>query len=512
MAGEAGADVPEIEGYDSFSPIGRGGMAGVWRARQMSLDRPVAVKILDAEQGATDEDVDRFQSEARAAARMSHPGIVQVYDAFYRGGRFCIVMELVEGATLGALIRRRGRLSQDEALRVAADVAAALGYAWDRLRLVHCDVKPENVLLGSDGAAKVTDFGLSRSLSSLAARRAPDGEAWVFGTPAYMPPEQCTGEPDLKPQADMYSLGATLYHAVTGRRLFEGTDPDDVMREQVEERVADPVRLAPELSPFFRDFLERLLAKKPADRFPSWAAVLDSVSELREGRPATLPPLDPATQPSTLGRDPGRDAERAALLRRIPRAERRAATKKAAKIVVRAGAVAAASGGPPPFGETLLAGLRRFPRRFLESPLPAGLVGAALLLLAAAALAARDRAAARGECLRRIAALETACETAVPPTPAALAAALSDLDVFRGSPLAAGGADLACRADALRETLGAEAKARAKRTVEDLFEAASPLAAAGRAKDAARFLRKYDGPWAAETLALREDRARRLPH
>ena len=267
---ESESSVPEIEGYDSFSLIGRGGMASVWRARQMSLDRPVAVKILDAEQSASDEDIDRFQSEARSAARMSHPGLVQVYDAFYRGGRFCLVMELVEGSTMGAQIRRRGRFSQDEALRVAADVADALGYAWDRLRLVHCDIKPENILIGADGAAKVTDFGLSRSLSSLAARRAGDEEAYVFGTPAYMPPEQCTGEPDLKPQADMYALGATLYHAVTGHRLFEATDPEDVMRSQVEEQVDDPTGFAPELSPFFCDFLERLLAKDAANRFPTW--------------------------------------------------------------------------------------------------------------------------------------------------------------------------------------------------------------------------------------------------
>ncbi|MBQ9725921.1 MAG: serine/threonine protein kinase [Kiritimatiellae bacterium] len=510
MAGEAPA-VPAMDGYDSFSLIGRGGMASVWRARQMSLDRPVAVKILDAEQSASDEDIDRFQSEARAAARMSHPGLVQVYDAFYRGGRFCLVMELVEGSTLGAQIRRRGRLSQDEALRVAADVAAALGYAWDRLRLVHCDIKPENVLLGADGSAKVTDFGLSRSLSSLAARRSPDGEAYVFGTPAYMPPEQCTGEPELKPQADMYSLGATLYHAVTGRRLFEGTDPDDVMREQVEERVEDPVRLAPELSPFFLDFLERLLAKNPADRFPTWAAVVDSVSELREGRPATLPPLDPATQPSTLGRDPRREKERTARLKAARRGGGRSATRRARKIVVKAGAVAAAAAPAPGWRDALLAGLRRLPRRFVETPVPAGLLGSALLLLAAASLAARDRAAARADCARRIAALETACEAAPPATSAALAAALGDLDLFRVSPLAAAEPELARRADALRDSLGAEAKARARRTVEDLGAAVAPLAAAGRAKAAARYLRAYDGPWAAETLALRQDRARHLP-
>lgn len=513
MADEAGGFLPEMEGFDSFSLIGRGGMASVWRARQMSLDRYVAVKILDAEQSGSDEDIDRFQSEARAAARMSHPGLVQVYDAFYRGGRFCLVMELVEGSTLGVQIRRRGRLSQDEALRAAADVAEALGYAWDRLRLVHCDIKPENILVGADGAAKVTDFGLSRSLSSLAARHAPDGEAYVFGTPAYMPPEQCTGEPDLKPQADMYALGATLYHAVTGHRLFEGTEPDDVMRSQVEEQVDDPTRLAPELTPFFCDFLERLLAKDPADRFPTWSAVLDSISELREGRPATLPPLDPARQPSTLRRDPGREKARTKQLKKVVRIGRRSATKRAPKVVIHAAAIATATAAATrrqPAVAAVVGGMRRLPRRFVETPLCAGLLGSALLLLAAAALASHGRRAERRAYARRLDGLVAACEATRPVTPASISAAIVDIDLFLSSPLAAQDDALARRAARVRKRLGAEVKLRAGQTMEDLDGAVSPLAEAGRAKAAAEFLRLYAGPWAAETAVRREEHANRL--
>lgn len=517
MADEEGGALPRMEGFDSFSLIGRGGMASVWRARQMSLDRYVAVKILDAEQSGSDEDIDRFQSEARAAARMSHPGLVQVYDAFYRGGRFCLVMELVEGSTLGVQIRRRGRLSQDEALRAAADVAEALGYAWDRLRLVHCDIKPENILVGADGAAKVTDFGLSRSLSSLAARHAPDGEAYVFGTPAYMPPEQCTGEPDLKPQADMYALGATLYHAVTGHRLFEGVEPDDVMRSQVEEQVDDPTRLAPELTPFFCDFLERLLAKNPADRFPTWSAVLDSIAELREGRPATLPPIDPAAQPSTLRRDPGREKARTKQLKKVVRIGRRSATKRAPKVVIHAAASAVASAAATaaatrrqPAVAAVVGGLRRLPRRFVEKPLLAGLLGSALLLLAAAALASHDRRAERRAYARRLDGLVALCEATRPVTPASISAALADIDLFLSSPLAEQDDLLARRAAKVRKRLGAEVKLRAGQTVEDLDGAVAPLVEAGRAKSAAEFLRLYAGPWAAETAPRREDHAKRI--
>ena len=505
MAGDE-SFVPEMEGYDSFSLIGRGGMASVWRARQMSLDRPVAVKILDAEQSASDEDIDRFQSEARSAARMSHPGLVQVYDAFYRGGRFCLVMELVEGSTMGAQIRRRGRFSQDEALRVAADVAEALGYAWDRLRLVHCDIKPENILIGADGAAKVTDFGLSRSLSSLAARRAGnEDEAYVFGTPAYMPPEQCTGEPDLKPQADMYALGATLYHAVTGHRLFEDADPEDVMRSQVEEQVDDPIGFTPELTPFFCDFLERLLAKDAANRFPTWSAVLDSIGELREGRPATLPPLDPATQPSTLRRDPSRERHRTKQLRKVVRVggHRATATKRAKKVVVRVASAAAETVATtaPTAALTLADGLRRLPRRFVETPVPGLLLGAALALLVGAVLAGHARRAARRAYAVRMERLFDACRAAPPVTPAAREAVRTDLDLFFESPLAT--SELAPRARKLRTRL----ESQDVRTVVEIAAAAEPFVRAGHGPEAARFIRGYDGPGAGKTADFREKKA-----
>ena len=124
---EAGTPPPPVfEGYDQIELLGRGGMATVWRARQIALDRPVAVKVLNPDQCRSDEDIDRFQSEARAAARMSHPGIVQVYDAFYRDGRFCFVMEFVDGRTVGDWIRRSGFLSEKDALFVAEGVASPM--------------------------------------------------------------------------------------------------------------------------------------------------------------------------------------------------------------------------------------------------------------------------------------------------------------------------------------------------------------------------------------------------
>ena len=292
---------PSLQGYDQVSLLGCGGMATVWRARQIALDRVVAIKVLNPEQCQSDEDIDRFQSEARAAARMSHPGIVQVYDAFYRDGRFCFVMEFIDGRTVGEWIRRSGYLSEQEALFVADGVAAALCYAWERQDLVHCDIKPDNVMIDADGTVKVMDFGLSRSLCSLQARRAAAGaDEYVFGTPAYMAPEQATGDPSLSVQADMYALGALLYHACTGRRLFQGVPTDGVMSAQVNDQDEAPLVLNASLSPHFCDLLERLLAKSPADRFADWNAVVAALAAVRAGRPFAEGPLDPQTQRSTV--------------------------------------------------------------------------------------------------------------------------------------------------------------------------------------------------------------------
>ena len=301
---------PHVEGFDSFELIGRGGMATVWRARQIALDRPVAIKVLDPEQCKDDEDIDRFQSEARAAARMSHPGIIQVYDAFYRDGRFCFVMELVEGETVGAWIRRAGRLSAEEALFVARGVATALAYAWERQSLVHLDIKPENVMIDASGDVKVMDFGLSRSRASLQSRREDGGDGgYVYGTPAYMPPEQATGEPDLGPQADMYALGATIFHAVSGRRLFSKIPTEEVMDAQVNLQDESLFDLDPSLSPFFCEFVERLLAKRPEDRFSGWDAVLRAIDHLEEGRPVPEGPI-PDGAASTLAPSDALEAAR----------------------------------------------------------------------------------------------------------------------------------------------------------------------------------------------------------
>lgn len=312
-----------FDGYDQAEKIGVGGMATVWKARQISLDRCVAIKVLSPEQCSDDEDIDRFQSEARIAARMNHPGIVQVYDAFYRNDRFCFVMEYVDGYTVGSWLRNRGFIPEEGCLFVAAGVAEALAYAWGKQMLIHCDIKPENIMIDIDGSVKVADFGLSKSMCALQARRMVAEGAYVFGTPAYISPEQAVGEKELTIQADMYSLGATLFHMCAGRRLFAENDSAEVMEFQVSSQDTDPFELNANLSPFFCDFIERLLCKKKEDRFGSWDDVISEIENLRQSRLPQYGEISPAKNISTVKRSPLRDAARAKLLKEMHRGKRK---------------------------------------------------------------------------------------------------------------------------------------------------------------------------------------------
>lgn len=525
---------PHVEGFDSFELIGRGGMATVWRARQIALDRPVAIKVLDPEQCKDDEDIDRFQSEARAAARMSHPGIIQVYDAFYRDGRFCFVMELVEGETVGAWIRRAGRLSAEEALFVARGVATALAYAWERQSLVHLDIKPENVMIDASGDVKVMDFGLSRSRASLQSRREDVGDGgYVYGTPAYMPPEQATGEPDLGPQADMYALGATIFHAVSGRRLFSKIPTAEVMDAQVNLQDESLYDLDPSLSPFFCEFVERLLAKRPEDRFSGWDAVLRAIDHLEEGRPVPEGPI-PDGAASTLAPSDALEAARQKALAKAPhgplvvrtvpgsgpggespvtqriRALARAAGTSGSSAASSAAAAAAAAGAAAARGgKTFLDLLRRSDWR--PSPVIAACAAAALAVWIAASTAVSGRiemSRRYGETVRR--GLDALA--AVPPGQRAdPAGAIEWIDgLCSETDFAEHHPDLAQRANKARTDLAAAATLHEALVLYALEAEAAPFAAAGDAASAARGVRRYGGPFAAATRDRREALAARL--
>lgn len=269
-----------IKGFELLEKVGEGGMASVWKARQISLDRIVAIKILSDRLTHDAADIERFHTEARAAAKLKHPGIVQVYDASAEDGIYYFVMEFVAGYTVGDWARRKGRLSEKEALLVAEHVAAALNYAWEHEHIVHCDIKPDNVMVDADGTVKVADLGLARTISTMNAKGATDE---IIGTPAYISPEQASGRLDLDCRSDIYSLGATLYHLLVGKPLFEGYPQEAIMELQVTDTVADPFDEVPGLSKGVCWLLERMLCKDREHRQASWGDVLHDISRVRRG-------------------------------------------------------------------------------------------------------------------------------------------------------------------------------------------------------------------------------------
>lgn len=250
--------------------IGRGGMADVYRATDELLHRPVAVKVL-RDTAENENDRQRFTAEARTLARLNHVNLVTVLDAGITAEQPYLVMELVEGTTLGAS-GQEGPLPLEQVGQVGAQVADALAYAHSQ-GIVHRDVKPGNVLLGSDGRARLADFGIARLIGDTV-RHTKTGHA--IGTPAYLSPEQVLGD-EVTPAVDVYSLGLVLLEALTGERAYPGSPTEAAL-----VRLSKPPHVPSSLPAPWRDLLERMTAREPADR-PSAAEVAE---HLRAPAPA----------------------------------------------------------------------------------------------------------------------------------------------------------------------------------------------------------------------------------
>jgi tRNA A-37 threonylcarbamoyl transferase component Bud32 len=263
--------------YRLDAVIGKGGMSTVYRAFDTVLERPVAIKVMHRESAADADQLERFRREARAVAQLSHPHIVTVVDAgeeLSEGGTPYIVFEYVEGETLKALIRREGPLEIAEAVAYAIEIARALGAAHER-HIVHRDVKPQNVLLTTEGTAKITDFGIARTLTEQGLT--VDGR--VLGTTDYVSPEQALGHP-VTGQSDVYSLGVVLYEMLTGRVPFTGPNPVAVAMRHVREEIPDVQRLRPEVSAATAAVVDRATAKDLAVRYPDMSALLGNLEEV----------------------------------------------------------------------------------------------------------------------------------------------------------------------------------------------------------------------------------------
>ncbi len=278
--------IQQIPGYQILSKLGFGAMAVVFKARQLSLDRMVAIKVLPKKLSENKEFVDRFYMEGKAAAKLNHPNIVAAYDVGEAGGYHYFVMEYVEGKTVYDHLVDSGKpYPENEALGIMIQICRALVHAHQH-GLIHRDVKPKNIMITPTGVAKLADMGLARQVGDQAAALAEVGKA--YGTPYYISPEQIRGELHVDFRADIYSLGATFYHMVTGRVPFEAPSPAAVMHKHLKEPLIPPDHIVTSLSAGVAEIIEVAMAKDPRKRYVSTQDMLTDLEAVARGEPPLL--------------------------------------------------------------------------------------------------------------------------------------------------------------------------------------------------------------------------------
>jgi serine/threonine protein kinase len=275
--------------YQVHLNLGSGGMAMVYQAWDLLLERPVAVKVLREDFSSSEAFRERFRQEAKAAANLSHPNIVTIHDFGLNQQHLYIVMEFVPGTDLKTMIKTHGVFSIDEAIPLIVQACAGIGYAH-RAGFVHCDVKPHNMLVTPDQRLKVTDFGIARAMASIE----PDEKFdIVWGSPQYFAPEQAAGEAPM-PASDVYSLGVILYEMLTGRLPFNSDDPTELARMHRETAPIPPRVFNPAIPPALEQIILKVLSKEPAGRYRTadqLGQILLNFSQNADPYAANIPPL-----------------------------------------------------------------------------------------------------------------------------------------------------------------------------------------------------------------------------
>ncbi len=280
--------------FEILERLGQGGMGAVYKARQVSLDRLVALKTLQASFASDPEYIARFRREAKAAAALNHPNLVQVYSAGENDGLHWFAMEYVEGESAQARVKRKGRLDPAEAIAIGIHIATALEYGWRKAQLIHRDIKPDNIFLSNDGEVKLGDLGLAKSATETISLTMTGAS---MGTPHYVSPEQGEGKKDVDLRADIYSLGCTLFHLVAGRPPYGGETAMAVMLKHVTAPIPDPQHVWPGFPAELARVVVRMMAKSPAGRQQTYGEVLTDLRRAYDAiTTATVPQVVAVTQ------------------------------------------------------------------------------------------------------------------------------------------------------------------------------------------------------------------------
>lgn len=296
-----------LPGFDHIEKIGESSRTTIWKARQTSLDRTVCVRVLKPEFSVEHHEVSAFVEPSRAAARVKHPNMIQIYDVAEHDGLYYLVMEYIGGMSIAQMLQN-GPFPQRKALEIARQVAGALEHAWQVSHLIHRNLKPSVISIDEMGVAKIADISLATVTDPQSGLHMP-GERTVEGTPHYMSPEQARGTGPLDFHADMYGLGATLYHMMTGHVPFSGMESMDVLEHHISGYLRNPREIEPSISVSTVKVLSRLMMKNPMDRYDTWGDAMRELERVASGGILISRSAVPATRPSTIAPEGGMPEE-----------------------------------------------------------------------------------------------------------------------------------------------------------------------------------------------------------